>query len=54
MLRHDEIERIAGIRNNLKRFEREGVDVSSWEATFFLKIIDRVMAQVEFKKVAGL
>lgn len=33
--------RIAQIRRGLRKFKRQGVDTSSWEAEFFLGILDR-------------
>lgn len=54
IITRDEHARIASIRRSLTKFKRRGLDVSGWESTFFLKIIDRVMAQVEFKKITGL
>lgn len=41
-----EKERIADIRRALKRFKRRGVEVETWEATFFLRIIDRLTRAV--------
>ena len=38
-----EKDRIADIRKALRRHKREGVDVTAWEATFFLRIIDRLL-----------
>jgi len=35
--------RVEDIRMRLQRLRDEGHDVSTWEATFFLKILDRNM-----------
>lgn len=37
----DEQARIAKIRKDLRKFERRGINTSTWEASFWLKILDR-------------
>lgn len=41
-LTQQEKDRISDIRKTLRRYKRDGIDVSTWEATFFLRIIDRL------------
>lgn len=40
-----EQDRIKGIRATLRKFKSQGEDVSYWEATFFLAIVDRLLEQ---------
>ena len=40
-----EKDRIEEIRLNLRKMKRAGHDTSSWEAHFFLKIVDRLLRE---------
>lgn len=44
-LTKSEKDRLSQIRKNVKKFKRLGHDVKTWEATFFLKIIDRLVGE---------
>ncbi len=42
MLTENEKKRIKEIRKNLSKFKRKGEPVETWEAYFFLRILDRL------------
>jgi molybdopterin-guanine dinucleotide biosynthesis protein A len=50
MLTKNEKKRIAGIRNAMRHFKRVRVDTSSWDAPFFLGIIDKLLKQTKGRK----
>lgn len=42
--------RITQIRANLEIFQEKGMDTSSWEATFFLELIEKLQKEIKSEK----